>query len=114
MSKERARRRAEREAVAAQERARRERVLERRRRGQAFRAGLARPFTLLRGRPAVDSALRRQRRQQNGLVLAVLISAHIAFWLFQPSWAWRLSALVFTVALWPVLVVVLFDRRPAR
>ena len=114
MSKDRARRRAERKAAAVLERARRERSQRRRDRGRVLRAALARPFTALRGRPALDSALRRQRRQQNGLVLAVLVAAHVAFWLFQPSWTWRISALVFTVAAWPVLVVVLFDRRPAR
>jgi Flp pilus assembly protein TadB len=113
VSKERARRRAEREAAAAAERARRARVSARRARGQAFRSALARPFTAARGR-GVDSALRRHRQRQNGVVLAVVVGAHVAYWLFEPSWTWRLSALVLTVALWPVLLVVLFDRRSTR
>ena len=45
---------------------------------------------------------------------AVLLPAHTALWLLQPSWAWRWSALALTVLLWPVLTVLLFDRRPTR
>lgn len=44
-------------------------------------------------------------------MLAVLLTGHLVLWLLQPSWLWRISALVLTVLAWPVLVVVLFDRR---
>ena len=115
MSKERARRRAEREAAAAVERARRQRVLERRRRRQALGSALARPFVALRrGNRPVDSALARHRRRQNGVLLAVVVSAHAAFWLLEPSWTWRITALALTVGFWPIILVVLFDRRSTR
>ena len=116
MSKERARRRAEREATAEQARVR-----------EARRARLLRWVRLPRlGRrppPAApaqaerrppSSALGRQRRRQNGLLLAVLVPLNAVYWLVQPAWPWRLGALVASAIAWPLLVVVLFDRRASR
>jgi Flp pilus assembly protein TadB len=115
VSKERARRRAEREALAAVERERRQRSVQRRSRWRAIRQTVAAPFLVLRsGRRDVDSALGRRRRRENGLLAAGLLGAHAVLWLMQPSWAWRASALVLTVFVWPVLVVLAFDRRPTR
>lgn len=111
MSKERARRRAEREAAAALERARRERAARRRRRWTGLRDRLRprRPA----GRRPVDSALARQRSRQNGVLAAATLGVHAVVWLLWPSWWVRGSALVLTVLLWPLLVVLLYDRRPA-
>jgi hypothetical protein len=58
--------------------------------------------------------LLRRKRRQDGVVLAVLVTGHVVLWLLQPSWMWRISALVLTVAAWPVLTVVLFDRRSSH
>lgn len=105
MSKQRAQRRAEREAAGAAERARRQRQQARRRRLAALR-----PRRRRRARPT--SRLTAQRRRQDGVLLAVLVALHAVLWLSTGSWWVRLSALLLTVLAWPVLVTVLFDRRP--
>ncbi len=113
MSKERARRRAEREAAAELELAR----AARRARWDVLSrlARLRRRMPQPAPRPATaGSALGRHRARQNAVLLAVLVPLHAVYWLLQPSWAWRLGALVATVLLWPLLVVVLFDRRASR
>jgi hypothetical protein len=117
VSKERARRRAEREAadaLLAARRARRDRWrtllgLDRLRRLAAGRPPRARPTR----RPA-PSALGRQRARQNGLLLAILVPLNAVYWLLQPSWPWRIGALLASVIAWPLLVVLLFDRRSSR
>jgi Flp pilus assembly protein TadB len=117
VSRERARRRAEREAAAAllaARQARRDRWrqltgLERLRRPRPIHRNRNRA-----GRRPVSSALGRQRARQNALLLAVLVPANAVYWLLQPSWPWRIGALVATVIAWPLLVVLLFDRRPSR
>jgi hypothetical protein len=114
VSKERARRRAEREAadaLLAARRARRDRWrtlvgLDRLRRLASGRARRGRPAH----RPA-SSALGRQRARQNGLLLAILVPVNAVYWLLQPSWPWRIGALLASVIAWPLLVVLLFDRR---
>ena len=108
MSRERARRRAEREAIARAEQHRRARRLARRRRWAAVIDAV--PFRHTRNQ---QTALRRHRERQNGVLLAVLLSAHTVLWLLEPSWWLRGSAAVLTVLVWPVLVVLLFDRRPS-
>jgi hypothetical protein len=115
VSKERARRRAEREAAAALRAARQARRdrwrqlsgLDRVRRLRAGRTPAA-------GRRPPSSALGRQRARQNGLLLAVLVPLNAVYWLLQPSWPWRIGALVASALAWPLLVVVLFDRRASR
>jgi hypothetical protein len=101
--------------MAAAERVRRQRVRTRRERWHRLRGGLpgrlAGPSRTRRRGP--DSILQRHRRRQNGIVLAVLFAGHVVLWLLQPSWLWRGSALVLTVLAWPVLTVLLFDRRSA-
>jgi len=57
------------------------------------------------------TALGTHRGRQNGILLAALLSAHTVLWLLEPSWWLRASAAVLTVLAWPVLVVLLFDRR---
>ena len=116
MSKERARRRAEREAaerLATARAARQARwnVLARLRRArQPASPQLGSPGSP--GKPS--SAIGRHRARQNGILLAALVAVDAVYWLAQPSWAWRLGAVAATALAWPVLVVVLFDRRSSR
>jgi len=104
---QRARRRAERKVIAEAERRHRARALARRRRWGAVRRAL--PFR--RTRSTHRTALGTHRGRQNGILLAALLSAHTVLWLLEPSWLLRASAAVLTVLAWPVLVVLLFDRR---
>jgi hypothetical protein len=113
VSKERARRRAQREAVAALEASRAARrarwnVLARLRRIRPSRPS---PQPRAAG---TSTALGRQRARQNGALLAALVAGNAVYWLLQPSWPWRLGALAATALVWPLLVVVLFDRRSSR
>lgn len=111
MSKERARRRAEREALAAAERARQQRARARRARFARLRHWVSVPFR----RPAEpNSAFARQRKRQNGVLLAALVAVNAVVWLLASSWLWRGAALVLSVMVWPVLLVLAFDRRPTR
>jgi Flp pilus assembly protein TadB len=89
---------------------------ERRRRRRALVGWLSWPDRRHRrasARPA-PSALARARGRQNGVLLAVLLCLHAVLWLLVPSWWWRGAALLATAALWPVLVVLVFDRRASR
>ena len=119
MSKERARRRAEREAAAGLERTRaarraRLRSLTGLARLRALRVARRSRSAAPVGRQARGSALGRHRGRQNGLLLAVLLPLNAVYWLVQPAWPWRLGALAATVIAWPLLVVLLFDRRASR
>ena len=116
MSKDRARRRAAREAAALVEREQRSRAARRRRRWAAAGAVLMSPLTRFRAsrKAAVDSALARRRNKENGTLLAVLLGVNALVWLVEPSWGWRASAIVLSLMAWPVLAVLLFDRRPSR
>jgi Flp pilus assembly protein TadB len=117
VSKERARRRAERQAAAQLLAARRARWARWRALSgvdRVRRPGRGAARTPARSRRTPSSALGRHRARQNGLLLAVLVPVHVVYWLLQPSWAWRLGALAATALAWPLLVVVLFDRRSSR
>jgi hypothetical protein len=118
VSKERARRRAEREAAAAllaSRQARRDRWrqlagLDRiRRLARRGRSGTPQP-----ARRPTSTALGRHRSRQNGLLLAVLVPVNAVYWLVQPSWPWRIGGLVASAIAWPLLVVLFFDRRSSR
>ena len=114
MSKERARRRAEREALLEAQRAARARQVAARARRRAVGAALRRPFGALAGsagrRHRPDSALRRARVRQDGALMAGLLCLNGVLWLFEPSWLLRGAVAVVTVIAWPVLVVLVFDR----
>jgi hypothetical protein len=116
VSKERARRRAEREAAAALLAAREARRARRRSLvGVERLRRLPRPPSIATPPgPRASTALGRRRARENGLLLAVLVPLHVVYWLVEPSWAWRLGALVATAIAWPLLVVVLFDRRSSH
>jgi hypothetical protein len=45
-------------------------------------------------------------------LLGVLLAVNAVLWLSTDVWSMRLFALVITVLSWPVLVTLLFDRRP--
>jgi hypothetical protein len=111
VSKERARRRAEREAAAALARQRRARQQARRRRWTALRSRLT-PSGSSSGRTRT-SVLGRQRSRQNGLLAAGVIAGHTVLWLLFGSWWVRGGAALLTLLGWPLLLVVLFDRRPS-
>jgi Flp pilus assembly protein TadB len=119
VSKERARRRAEREALAERQRA--ERAAARRRadaRTAAFdtvrapvdrgRSGVRRWWR--RRYPPGDPLARRRRRHALVLVGIVLVVAVLDLWLV-PSWTGRLVVLALTLFLLPVVRVLIFDRR---
>ena len=119
MSKERARRRAEREALAEQER--RARQAKRRRADQraAVVGAVTAPATGARSRlsrwwrrtyPTGDPFARRRRRQTL-LVLAIVLVVQVVVWWVTPSWAIRACALLLCLLLAPVLRTLLFDRR---
>lgn len=113
MNKQRAQRRADREA---QQRIERNRGARRRARRSRWRAltGWVRPprSSLPRfGRRSGGSLLAAQRRRQNGILITVLLALHLVLWLLSDSWWLRVFALAMTVLLWPLLVTMVFDRR---
>src|SRR3954447_21570019 len=111
MSKERARRRAEREREAAIRSAARAAKQERRER-RAARARVARRVTIDRmprlapaGRPAGPAAQRR--RGHVSLVLGLPGGANVLWWVVRPDWPSRFAALVVSILAAPVLVTLL-------
>jgi hypothetical protein len=114
VSKERARRRAEREAVLARQKADRTREVARRARRRALTTAVRRPFVALstgRRSRRPDSALRRHRARQDGALAAALFAVNGVFWLLEPAWLLRGAGVVLSVLAWPLLVVLVFDRR---
>jgi Flp pilus assembly protein TadB len=108
VSKERQRRREEREREQAIRFAARAAVREREERWAARRRMLTRWVPRPRWRPGVLA--RRRRRELTG-TLVVLAILNIAVWVFLPTWSARLGALVVSLLVAPVLHVLLF-RRP--
>jgi hypothetical protein len=112
VSRDRARRRAEREALAEQQRAARAREVVRRARRRAVAAALRRPLALMlpgrRRRPA--SALRRMRARQDGALVTAILAGNGLLWLVEPSWVLRGAAATVSVLAWPLLIVLVFDR----
>ncbi|MER6832281.1 hypothetical protein ABT352_40280 [Streptosporangium sp. NPDC000563] len=112
MSKERARRRAEREAEQARQaalRAEREARLARR------RERVGRVVALLPGRPvrivSQGGIMARRRRTQNGVAAVLFLIVQVIVWLLWSSWAARFGALVLSLLLLPLLITLVFDRR---
>ena len=66
-----------------------------------------------RRRPRADSVLRRRRRRQDLALLAVLLLLNALLWTQVPDWKWRAAAAVLSLLLWPLLVILVFDRRPS-
>jgi Flp pilus assembly protein TadB len=115
MSKERARRRAEREREAAIRSAARAAEQERRERRSA-RARVVRRATSerlprLTPRGRQTGTLARRRRVQTSLLIAMLLVLNVVVWALRPDWPARLAAVVVTVLAAPVLSVLLIPRR---
>ena len=115
MSKERARRRAEREreaairtAARAAQQERRERHAARRRAVRAVTTDRLPGFTAV-GRPT--GVLARRQRIRTSMLVAVLVCLNILVWVVRPDWAARLGALVVTVLAFPVLRLFFVSRR---
>ncbi|WP_433324936.1 hypothetical protein [Spirillospora sp. CA-294931] len=111
MSKERARRRAERELAAATRAAEHaERQAARARRRERWRRLgrlLPRPVRVRRQR----GELARRRRTQNRLTLGVFAAVQIAGWFLLDGWPARFALLALSLFLVPVFVTLAFDRR---
>ena len=105
MSKERARRRAERLAVLEKEKAVRARRSARRQRRRAL-VNAMRP----KRRPSSGVLHRRSRAQRAGIAIIPLVAA-LAVWLLVPELALRLLLIVMIVLVLPALVVVVLGRR---
>ena len=108
MSKERKVRRAEREREAAVLAAARAAEAERRER-RAARTALV-TSRLPQRRPGPSSILARRRRQQTGVVVAILVFLNVLVWIFVPGWAARFGALFVSLLAAPVLYTLLFRR----
>jgi Flp pilus assembly protein TadB len=115
MSKERARRRTQREHEAALRASARAAEQERRER-RAARAQAVRRVTTDRlprrtrtARPT--GTLARRRRGRTSLVLALLVALNVLVWVLTGAWANRLAAVVVSVLAAPVLVTLLVPRR---
>ena len=109
MSKERARRRAEREREAAVLAAARAAEVERRERRDARMRPLTSRVPRRRNRPS--GILAQRRRRQNGALVDVLLALNLLVWIFSGDWALRLAAAVVSLLAAPVLHTMLF-RRP--
>ena len=107
MSKERARRRAEREREAAIRRAARERQVERRSRSRARRQALTGWVPRPHLTPGVLAA---RRRTELMATVGLLLLLNLLVWLVRPDWAARLGALVVSVLVFPVLRLLVSRR----
>ncbi len=113
MSKERARRREEREREAAIKQAARAAEAERRERRAARRRAMGdvgRRFGLGTRRSRPDSVLARRRHRQHAIVLGLLVVLLVVGFAVRPDWPARLAFLVVAVLAYPVLRVLLFKR----
>ncbi|MDQ1627585.1 MAG: hypothetical protein QOI54_1329 [Actinomycetota bacterium] len=112
MSRERARRRLERERDEAARRSAADRSRRRRVRRQARRDALA---ALVPARPRGQrqhGLLARRRRTQNGVIACLVLASQLVVWLISPDPWVRGTAAVLAVILTPVLVTLTLDRRP--
>ncbi|MCX5066351.1 hypothetical protein OOJ91_10730 [Micromonospora lupini] len=106
MSRERARRRAEREAVLARERAARQRRVARRQRRRAV-VRLLTP-QLRRGR---TGRLARHTRGERAAIVLLTGAALILIWTFVDDLALRVALIVLLLLVLPAIVVIALDRR---
>lgn len=102
MSKERARRRAEREREAAIKQAAHQREMERRTRAQARRRALTGWIPRPHLTPGVLAA---RRRTELMATLGLLFLLNFLVWLVRPDWAARLGALVVSAVVFPVVLL---------
>lgn len=107
MSKERARRRAERERQAAYQAAARQQEAERRARAQARKRALTGWIPRPHLTPGVLAA---RRRTELLATLAILFLLNLLVWLVRPDWAARLGALVVSLVVFPVVLLAVQRR----
>jgi Flp pilus assembly protein TadB len=107
VSKERARRRAEREREAAARQAAREREAVRRSRRQARRQTLTGWIPRPHVTPGVLAA---RRRTEITAAVALLLMLNLLVWLVRPDWAARLGALVVSAVVFPVVLLAVSRR----
>jgi Flp pilus assembly protein TadB len=107
VSKERARRREERDREAAIKQAARVREVERRERRASLRRAVV-PRLPHRSRPT--GALAVRRRRQTGATVALLLGLNLLVWLVFPEWSVRALVLCVTLLGAPVLHTMLFRR----
>jgi Flp pilus assembly protein TadB len=111
VSRERARRRAEREREAARRRAERERVERRASRRRAAATAVRERLPRRTRWRRQQGLLARRRRVQNGLVLAVVAASQLVVWLLVSDPWVRGASLVLAAATVPLIITVVFDRR---
>lgn len=113
MSKQRAQRRAEREALLAQQQAVRQRRDVRRVRRTAIKAVVVppRPTRLPFGRRGQQGILARRRRRQNFVIGGLFVVSQVFVWLFTDDPWWRATGALIGVLSLPVLVTLALDRR---
>ena len=109
MSKERQRRRAEREREQAIQSAARAADAERRERREARRRALA--SKLPKVRPGQSGLLAQRRRQELSITLCVLAAFNIVVWISRHDWGSRAGALAVSLLVAPVVHVLLHQRR---
>ncbi|MGC4112458.1 MAG: hypothetical protein QM747_18955 [Nocardioides sp.] len=102
MSKERARRREERERLAAEAAAVRQREAERRARSRARRQALTGWVPRVRVTPGVIAA---RRRAELWAAFGLLFVVNVLVWVVRPDWAARVGALVVSIVVFPVVLL---------
>ncbi|RIV38496.1 hypothetical protein [Micromonospora radicis] len=105
MSKERAQRRAAREAEAARRRVARERALARRARRRAL---IRKMVPTRRGR---TGRLRRYSRRERATIVALTLAVVALIWVLVPDLGLRIVLVVLLLLVLPVIVVIALDRR---
>jgi hypothetical protein len=108
VSKERARRREEREREAAIVRAARARAAEKRERRTARTRALTRLVPKRHSRQT--GALAERRRRQTSTTAALLIALNVLVWVFVADWSVRAMILAVSLLAAPVLHTMLFRR----
>jgi hypothetical protein len=101
MSRERARRRAEREREAAVRAAARAADAERAERKAARKKALTRWVPQAAPRPS--GVLAERRRQQTGVIVAVLVTLNVLVWVFFDDWPARAMVAVLTLLVAPLM-----------
>ncbi len=115
MSKERARRREERDREAAIRTAARAAEQERRERRLARRRSVTGKLPVFsatgRNTGRQSGVLAHRRRVRTGLLLVLLVALNVLVWVLRPDWEARLGALVFTVLAAPLLAGLVLRSR---
>ncbi|RYP83316.1 hypothetical protein EKO23_19290 [Nocardioides guangzhouensis] len=109
MSKERARRRAERERVAALKAAARAAEQERAERRAARRRAVTSRLPAF-GRGRQTGILARRRRTQTTFLVCLLLALNVLVWVVWDDWAMRLAGFVVSVLAAPVIHTLAFRR----